>query len=49
MKFRGNKIVYEHIYRDQASFLTQIGLLDAENLPIKGIEQSQKLKELSSK
>jgi carboxymethylenebutenolidase len=47
MKFRGNKIVHEHIYWDQASLLTQIGLLDAENLPIKGIEQSQKLKELS--
>jgi carboxymethylenebutenolidase len=48
MKFRGNKIVYEHIYWDQASFLTQIGVFDAENLPIKGIEQSQKLRELSS-
>jgi carboxymethylenebutenolidase len=49
MKFRGNKIVHEHIYWDQASLLTQIGLLDAENLPIKGIEQSEKLKELSSR
>ncbi|MGA7369380.1 MAG: hypothetical protein WBX01_09635 [Nitrososphaeraceae archaeon] len=49
MKFRGNKIAYEHIYWDQASFLTQIGLLDAKSLPIKGIEQSEKLKELSSK
>jgi carboxymethylenebutenolidase len=48
MKFRGNKIAHEHIYWDQASLLTQIGLLDAENLPVKGIEQSQKLKELSS-
>src|ERR671911_538268 len=38
MKFRGNKIEHEHIYWDQASLLTQIGLLDAENLPIKGIE-----------
>ena len=48
MKFRGNKIVHEHIYWDQASLLTQIGLLDAKGLPIKGIEQSEKLKELSS-
>jgi carboxymethylenebutenolidase len=48
MKFRGNKIVHEHIYWDQASLLTQIGLLDAKGLPIKGIEQSKKLKELSS-
>jgi carboxymethylenebutenolidase len=49
MKFRGKKIVHEHIYWDQASLLTQIGLLDAKSLPIKGIEQSEKLKELSSK
>lgn len=49
MKFEGNKIVYEHIYWDQASVLTQIGLLDENTLPVKGIEVSQKLKELSSK
>jgi carboxymethylenebutenolidase len=49
MRFRGNKIVHEHIYWDQASLLTQIGLLDATNLPIKGIEQSEKLKEISSR
>jgi carboxymethylenebutenolidase len=49
MKFKGNKIVHEHIYWDQASLLTQIGLLDATNLPIKGVEQSEKLKELSSR
>jgi carboxymethylenebutenolidase len=49
MKFKGNKIVHEHIYWDQASLLTQIGVLDRSNLPIAGIEQSQKLKELSSK
>jgi carboxymethylenebutenolidase len=35
MKFKGNKIVHEHIYWDQASLLSQIGLLDATNLPIK--------------
>ena len=29
MKFRGNKIEYEHIYWDQASLLTQIGVLDS--------------------
>jgi carboxymethylenebutenolidase len=49
MKFDGNKIVYEHIYWDQASVLTQIGLLDRKNLPVKGIEESQRLKELTSK
>jgi carboxymethylenebutenolidase len=47
MKFKGNKIEHEHIYWDQASLLTQIGVLDSRGLPITGIEQSQKLKELS--
>jgi carboxymethylenebutenolidase len=46
MKFAGKKIAHEHIYWDQASLLAQIGLLDANNLPIKGIEQSRKLQEL---
>lgn len=48
MKFKGNKIAHEHIYWDQASLLAQIGLLDANNLPVKGIEQSRKLQELVS-
>jgi len=49
MKFKDNKIAHEHIYWDQASLLAQIGLLDADNLPVKGIEQSRKLEELVSK
>ena len=49
MKFRGNKILHEHIYWDQASLLTQIGVLDPTSLPITGVEQSQKLKELSKR
>ncbi|MGA8842962.1 MAG: hypothetical protein WB511_05200, partial [Nitrososphaeraceae archaeon] len=49
MKFKGDKIMHEHIYWDQASLLTQIGVLDAKSLPIKGIEQSEKLKKLSSR
>jgi len=49
MKFRGNKIVHEHIYWDQASLLTQIGVLNPIGLPITGVEQSQKLKELSTR
>jgi carboxymethylenebutenolidase len=49
MKFRGNKIVHEHVYSDQASLLTQIGILNPKSLPISGIEQSQKLKELSTR
>lgn len=48
MKFRGNKIVHEHIYWNQASLLVQIGLMDAKDLPITGIEQSRTLQELSS-
>jgi carboxymethylenebutenolidase len=48
MKFKGNKIAHEHIYWDQASLLTQIGLLDPIGIPIKGIEQSKRLKELST-
>ena len=43
IKFKDNKIAHEHIYWDQASLLAQIGLLDANNLPVKGIEQSRKL------
>jgi carboxymethylenebutenolidase len=46
MKFRGGKIAHEHIYWDQASLLAQIGILNANNLPVKGIEQSRKLQEL---
>jgi carboxymethylenebutenolidase len=49
MKFKGNKIVHEHVYWDQASLLAQIGLLDTKNLPIKGIEQSRRLQELVRK
>ena len=49
MRFKGNKIAYEHIYWDQASLLKQIGLLDnSQELPIIGIEQSKKLQELLS-
>ena len=48
MKFVGNKIAHEHIYWDQASLLVQIGLLDANALPVKGIEQSRKLQELAT-
>jgi carboxymethylenebutenolidase len=48
MKFVGDKIAHEHIYWDQASLLAQIGLLDANALPVKGIEQSRKLQELAT-
>jgi carboxymethylenebutenolidase len=48
MKFVGNKIAHEHIYWDQASLLAQIGLLDTNSLPVRGIEQSRKLLELAA-
>jgi carboxymethylenebutenolidase len=48
MKFKGNKIAHEHIYWDQASLLAQIGLLDPIGVPIKGVEQAERLKDLSA-
>ncbi len=41
--FRGNKLAHEHIYWDQASVLVQLGLLDAENLPVAGVETARKV------
>ena len=47
MKFKNNKISHEHIYWDQASVLVQIGLLNPEGLLVTGIQQTNKLAELS--
>jgi carboxymethylenebutenolidase len=41
--FRGDKLYHEHIYWDQASVLVQIGLLDADGLPVAGAETAKKL------
>lgn len=41
--FRGDKLVSEHIYWDQASVLVQIGLLDPKGLPVAGIDAAKKL------
>ncbi|MGI0026713.1 MAG: ester cyclase [Nitrosopumilaceae archaeon] len=49
MKFKGDKIVHEHIYWDQASLLVQIGMLDSKLLPVFGREQTSKLLELSKR
>ncbi len=47
MKFKGSKIEHEHVYWDQASLLTQVGLLDPKKLPvITGIEQARMLTEI---
>jgi carboxymethylenebutenolidase len=41
--FRGDKLVHEHIYWDQASVLVQTGLLDPRGLPVAGIEAARKV------
>ena len=43
MKFKGNMIVHEHIYWDQASVLAQLGLIDATALPVAGVETAEKV------
>ena len=43
MKFEGGKIAHEHIYWDQASLLSQVGLLDPKTLPVSGAEQAGRL------
>jgi carboxymethylenebutenolidase len=43
VRFREGKLAHEHIYWDQASVLIQIGLLDAANLPVAGIESARKV------
>ncbi|MGE0118162.1 MAG: ester cyclase [Dongiaceae bacterium] len=40
--FRDGKVAHEHIYWDQASVLVQIGLLDADKLPVAGVESARK-------
>jgi carboxymethylenebutenolidase len=46
--FKDGKIAGERIYWDQASVLAQVGLIDAEKLPITGIEASRKVIDPSS-
>lgn len=41
--FRGDKLVFEHLYWDQASVLIQLGLLDPKGLPIAGVEVARKM------
>lgn len=41
--FRDGKLANEHIYWDQASVLVQLGMLDAEKLPVAGVETARKL------
>jgi carboxymethylenebutenolidase len=48
VEFEGDKIAGERIYWDQASVLAQVGLLDANALPITGAEASRKVLEPAS-
>jgi len=43
VRFRDGKLAHEHIYWDQASVLVQIGLLDANKLPVAGVESARKV------
>jgi carboxymethylenebutenolidase len=42
VRFRDSKLAHEHIYWDQASVLAQIGLIDAERLPVAGADSARK-------
>jgi carboxymethylenebutenolidase len=39
--FEDGKVAHEHIYWDQASLLTQVGLLDPADFPVTGAEQAE--------
>jgi carboxymethylenebutenolidase len=43
VQFKDGKIASERIYWDQASVLVQIGLINAEKLPVTGAEASRKV------
>jgi carboxymethylenebutenolidase len=43
VKFRGAKVCHEHLYWDQGSALKQLGVLDAEGLPLAGAEAARKV------
>ncbi len=46
--FQDGKIAHEHIYWDQASVLVQLGVIDAKNLPVVGVEASEKVADPTS-
>ncbi len=41
--FRDGRLAHEHIYWDQASVLAQLGLIDAAQLPVAGVESAEKV------
>ena len=48
IQFENGKIASERIYWDQATVLVQLGLLDAEALPVMGAEQARRLTDPST-
>jgi carboxymethylenebutenolidase len=48
VEFRDGKIASEHIYWDQASVLVQVGLLNANTLPVVGSESARKMQDPAS-
>ncbi|MDA2917994.1 ester cyclase [Desulfobacterota bacterium AH_259_B03_O07] len=44
--FKDDKMESERIYWDQSSVLVQLGLIEAEKLPVTGVESAQKLLQL---
>ena len=42
IRFRGDKVVHEHIYWDQACVLVQLGLLETGSLPVAGVGSARK-------
>ncbi|MBV9863465.1 MAG: ester cyclase [Alphaproteobacteria bacterium] len=43
VRFRDGKLAHEHIYWDQASVLAQLGLIDANKLPVGGVASARKV------
>jgi carboxymethylenebutenolidase len=48
VEFEDGRIAGERIYWDQASVLSQLGLIDAERLPATGAEASRKVLDASA-
>ena len=48
VRFTEGKIAHEHLWWDQASVLTQVGLLERSGLPVHGIEVAQRLRSLAT-
>jgi hypothetical protein len=42
-RFQDGKLAHEQVHWDQASVLAQLGLLDAEKLPVAGVESARKV------